>query len=159
MRGWYVRLLPREKHCQPRWSRGWQYLFRRVTIWSITLSTICYLIYYTEWFHFLVCNDVFFLHFNVSFHIQSIHFYRCSVILLGSKWEGDSKNNVTRWAMCQSRMLPSSYPIKLQLTYMKYNNLNYYLLKPFYIKLGWNVHSIYFYRFDTSSFLINNGVK
>jgi hypothetical protein len=50
-----------------------QCLFWRVTIWSITLSTMCYLIYYTECFHFLICNDVFF-HFNVSFHIQSIHF-------------------------------------------------------------------------------------
>ena len=34
---------------------------------------------------------------------------------------------VTRWAMCQSRMLPSSYPIKWQLTYMKYNKLRYHL--------------------------------
>jgi hypothetical protein len=33
----------------------------------------------------------------------------------------------TRGAMCQSRMLPSSYPIKLQLTYMKYNNVNCHL--------------------------------
>ena len=65
----------------------------------------------------------FFFHFNVSFHIQSIHFNRCSVILLGSKWEGDSKRIVNRWAMCQSRMLPSSYPIKLQLTYTKYNKI------------------------------------
>ena len=64
---------------------------------------------------------MFFFHFNVSFHIQSINFYRWSVILLGSKWEGDSKNIITRWAMCQGRMLLSSYPIKLQLTYMKYN--------------------------------------
>ena len=27
----------------------------------------------------------FFFHFNVSFHIQSIHFYRCSIILLESR--------------------------------------------------------------------------
>ena len=38
-------------------------------------------------------------------------------------WESDSKKIVTRWAMCQSRMLPSSYLIKLQLTYMKYNEI------------------------------------
>jgi hypothetical protein len=48
-----------EKYCQPRRSRGWQCLFWRVTIWYITLSTICYLIYYTEYFHFLICNDVY----------------------------------------------------------------------------------------------------
>ena len=29
--------------------------------------------------------------------------------------------------MCQSRMLPSSYPIKLQLTYMKYNKSFYFI--------------------------------
>jgi hypothetical protein len=51
-------LLPWVSHCQLRRSRGWQCLFRMVTNWSITLSTICYLIYYTECFHFLVCNDV-----------------------------------------------------------------------------------------------------
>jgi hypothetical protein len=48
--------------------------------------------------------------FILMFHfIFSLHFYRCSVILLGSKWEGDSKKIVTHWAMCQSRMLPVLY--------------------------------------------------
>jgi hypothetical protein len=65
---------PWEKHCQPRGSRGWQCLFRRVTIWYITLSTICYLIYYTECFHFLVCNDVFF--FILMFHKINYHLWR-----------------------------------------------------------------------------------
>ena len=36
-------MIPWEKLCQPRRSQGWQCLFLRVTIWSITLSTICYL--------------------------------------------------------------------------------------------------------------------
>jgi hypothetical protein len=45
-----------------------------------------------------------------------------------TKWEGDSKEIVTRWAMCRSRMLPSSYPIKLQLTFMKYNKCYYYIV-------------------------------
>jgi hypothetical protein len=91
----------------------------------------------------------FFFHFNVSFHIQTIHFYRCSVILLepgilshpgrlkslSSAQLNELIHNhqiealnervtvtkiVTRWTMCQSKMLHSSYPIKLQLTYMKY---------------------------------------
>ena len=96
-------------------------------------NLICHLLNYMlfnllYWmFHFLVCNDVFFYYFNVSFDIQStfIHFYWCSVILQGSIWEGDSKKCVNRWAMCQSRMLPSSYPIKSQLTYMKYNNMTW----------------------------------
>ena len=47
----------------------------------------------------------------------------------GSKREGDSIHIVTRWAMCQSRMLPSSYPIKLQLTYVKNNNVNCFTCK------------------------------
>jgi hypothetical protein len=38
------------------------------------------------------------------------------------------KKIVTRWAMCRSRMLPSSYPIKLQLTFMKYNKCYYYIV-------------------------------
>ena len=75
----------------------------------------------------------FFFNFNVSFHTQSINFYRCSVILLGSKWEGDSTKIVTCWAMCQSWMLPSSYPIKLQLTYMKYNKYIYIFRNRYHI--------------------------
>ena len=45
-----------------------------------------------------------------------------------TKWEGDSKEIVTRWAICRSRMLPLSYPIKLQLTFMKYNKCYYYIV-------------------------------
>jgi hypothetical protein len=144
-------LLPWEKHCQLRRSRGWQCPFRRVTIWSITLSTICYLIYCTECFHFLVCNDVFF-YFNVFFHFNVFFFILMFQFIHNHQIEALNERVavnkiVTRWAMCQSRMLPSSYPKKLQLTYMKYNKPDC-LPGNDYVAQGWHILS----RVDNPSY-------
>ena len=68
----------------------------------------------------------FFFHFNVFFNLMVFYFILMFQLIHNHQIEVLNervtvKKIVTRWAMCQSRMLPSSYPIKIQLTYMKYN--------------------------------------